>query len=367
MKPRQKERIAVGTQAALPGNELLDARDSPGVCSDDNHWLTGIAVVIPCYRVTRHIVTVLAAIGPEVDLIYCVDDACPDQSGDYIASHVEDPRIRLLRHSENLGVGGATMTGYRQAARDGATVIVKLDGDGQMDPRLIKTLVGPVLRGEADYTKGNRFFDLTQIGQMPSIRIIGNAILSMMTKLSTGYWDVFDPTNGYTAIHADVARYIPYGKISKRYFFESDMLFRLGTYRAVVIDIPMDASYGDESSGLNVGRIIGEFAGKHVRNFFKRIVYNYVLRDMPLASLQLLVGGVLLVFGASFGTWHWWRSVTTHVEATAGTVMIPTMCILVGMQLVLAFLAYDIANVPRRPIQGFLGFLGAARHASSEI
>lgn len=185
---------------------------------------------------------------------------------------------------------------------------------------------------------------------MPGIRIFGNAVLSLMTKLSTGYWDLFDPTNGYTAIHADVAKLIPCEKVSRRYFFESDLLFRLSTFRVVVVGIPMDARYGDEESGLKVGRIIGEFARNHVRNFFKRIVYNYLLRDMPLASLQLLAGVVLLAFGALFGGWHWWLSMTTHVQATAGTVMIPTMCILMGLQLVLAFLAYDIANVPRRPI-----------------
>jgi glycosyltransferase involved in cell wall biosynthesis len=314
-----------------------------------------VAVVIPCYKVTAHILGVLARIGPEVGRVYCVDDACPQGSGDLVERECRDPRVRVVRNPANLGVGGAVMAGYRQAMADGAEVLVKIDGDGQMDPALVPAFVAPIARGEADYTKGNRFFDLAQIHQMPALRIAGNAALSLLTKLSTGYWDVFDPTNGYTAIHARAAGALPFDKISSRYFFESDMLFRLGTFRAVVVDVPMDARYGDEQSGLQVGRILGEFAGKHLRNFSKRLFYNYFLRDFPLASLELVLGLALLGFGVAFGGWHWWLSSATGIAASAGTVMIPTMSVLVGLQLVLAFLAYDIANVPRRPLQSTLG------------
>lgn len=313
-----------------------------------------IAVVIPCYRVTRHIMGVLSKIVAEVDLIYCVDDACPDGSADFIEQHCVDRRLRILRHAENQGVGGAVLTGYDQAVADGASVIVKIDGDGQMDPGLLMAFVNPILRGEADYTKGNRFFDLKRIHEMPKVRILGNAILSLFTKLSTGYWDLFDPTNGYTAIHANAARFLPREKLSKRYFFETDILFRLSILRAVVVDVPMDARYGDEESGLKIKRIVGEFAAKHARNLFKRLAYNYFLRDLPLASLQLFVGLGLLAFGVIFGCWHWWISASTNVGATTGTVMIPTMSLLVGIQLVLAFLSYDIANVPRRVMHTLL-------------
>ena len=109
---------------------------------------------------------------------------------------------------------------------------------------------------------------------MPAIRLFGNAVLSFMTKISSGYWDLFDPTNGYTAIHVDVAKRLPFDKISKRYFFETDILFRLNTLRAVVQDVPMDASYGDEVSNLKISKIVGEFIIKHCRNFTKRIVDN---------------------------------------------------------------------------------------------
>lgn len=308
-----------------------------------------IAVVIPSYRVTRHILDVISALGPEVWRVYVIDDNCPEESGNHVQTHCLDQRIVVLRHETNQGVGGAVMTGYRAAIADGATVIVKIDGDGQMDPSLILNFAGPILEGEADYTKGNRFFDLEEIGKMPPVRLFGNTVLSLMTKLSSGYWDLFDPTNGYTAIHADVARHLPFEKISKRFFFETDMLFRLNTLHAVVIDIPMPARYGLEASNLKVSKVIGEFFIKNVRNFAKRIFYNYYLRDISLASIELPLGLLLLIAGGSYGAWHWWVSGTSGVATPAGTVMLSALPILMGLQLVLAFLAYDIASVPRRP------------------
>jgi dolichol-phosphate mannosyltransferase len=309
-----------------------------------------IAVVIPSYRVTRHVLDVIAGIGPEVSRIYVVDDQCPDGSGALVRGACADPRVTVLQHAKNQGVGGAVMTGYRAAIADGATIIVKLDGDGQMDAGLIPDFIAPILAGEADYTKGNRFYDLEQIGAMPPVRLFGNALLSLMTKLSSGYWDLFDPTNGYTAIHADAARHLPFDKISQRYFFETDMLFRLNTLHAAVVDVPMDAVYGDEVSNLKISRIATEFLAKHVRNFFKRLFYNYYLRNMSLASIELPLGLLLFGFGTVFGLRHWVHAIRTDIATPAGTVMLAALPVLMGAQLILAFLAYDIAAVPRRAI-----------------
>jgi len=184
---------------------------------------------------------------------------------------------------------------------------------------------------------------------MPKGRIFGNAVLSFMTKLSSGYWDLFDPTNGYTAIHADVVRFLPLEKISRRYFFETDMLFRLNTIRAVVVDVPMCARYADEVSSLKASRIISEFLFKHVRNFCKRIFYNYYLRDLSLASIELPVGLAMVGFGTGFGAHHWLGSVQQGVPTPAGTVMLAALPLLMGVQLILAFIGYDIASVPKRP------------------
>jgi len=309
-----------------------------------------VAVVIPSYRVAQHICGVIVQIPPLVSDIYVVDDACPDQSGAFVQEHCTDPRVKVLFNPVNLGVGGATMAGYRAAIAAGAAVIVKIDGDGQMDPMLIATFIQPLLAGEADYTKGNRFYDLEMIKRMPGIRIFGNAVLSLLTKLSSGYWNLFDPTNGYTAIHASVCRRLPFEKISNRYFFETDVLFRLNTLRAVVVDIPMEAKYEGEISNLKISRVLGDFLYKHARNFTKRIFYNYYLRDMSLASVELVVGLCLSIFGIVYGGYHWIASADLGVATPAGTVMLAAMPLLVGLQLILQFIGYDIASVPKRPL-----------------
>jgi len=151
------------------------------------------------------------------------------------------------------------MSGYQAAISDRVDVVVKIDGDGQMAPELLPKFVAPIAVHDADYTKGNRFYDLANINRMPAVRILGNAVLSFLSKLSTGYWDIFDPTNGYTAIHARVLKSLPLDRISPGYFFETDMLFRMNTVRAVVVDVPMDAVYEGGSSNLRISRILGEF------------------------------------------------------------------------------------------------------------
>lgn len=309
-----------------------------------------VAVVIPCYKVTRHVLDVIARIGPECHLVFVVDDCCPDGSGALVTAQCNDARVQVIRHAANLGVGGAVMTGYRAAIDAGATVIVKIDGDGQMPPELLPLFIRPITSGAADYTKGNRFYDLTSLRRMPTTRLFGNAMLSFTTKLSAGYWNLFDPTNGYTAINADVARHLPFDKISRRYFFETDILFRLNILRAVVVDVPMDTVYEDEKSNLRISRIIGEFALKNGRNLGKRIFYNYFLRDFSLASIELIVGLCLSIFGVVYGAIHWIESSTSGQLTSAGTVMVSALPLLVGIQLLISFLNYDIASVPRRPI-----------------
>lgn len=309
-----------------------------------------ISVVIPAYKVKDHVLQVIENIGSEVCKIYVVDDCCPAGSGEFVSKNCSDSRVTVLRNKVNLGVGGAVMAGYQAAIADGMDVIVKVDGDGQMDPRLIPHFCAPIIEGRADYTKGNRFFDLTKIGRMPFMRLFGNAALSFMTKLSSGYWNIFDPTNGYTAISARVASHLPMQKISQRYFFETDMLFRLNTLRAVVMDIPMDAVYGEEESNLKISKIIGEFFLKHIRNLGKRIFYNYFLRDMTVASFELVLGILLLGFGGAFGVINWIAALSQHALTPLGTIMLAALPILTGLQLVLAFLNYDIASVPFQPI-----------------
>ncbi len=249
-----------------------------------------------------------------------------------------------------MGVGGAVITGYRAALRLNVEIFIKLDGDGQMDPTLIPLLSEPILCGNADYAKGNRFFNPEDVQTMPAIRIFGNAVLSFFTKISTGYWNVFDPTNGFTAIHRSVLQILPLNKIDNRYFFESDMLFRLSTIRAVVMDVPMTAKYDCEKSNLIVKKIIFPFLIGHGRNLMKRIFYQYFLRDFNIASVELVLGILMVVFSLVFGLYQWMLSATTGIVATPGAVMIAALPALAGMQLLLSFLNFDFQNIPSVPL-----------------
>lgn len=302
-----------------------------------------VAVVIPCYRVAAHIGALVSAIGPEAHAIYIVDDSCPEGSGKVVQHELADPRVQVMFHDRNQGVGGATMTGMREALADGADILVKIDGDGQMDPRLLPRFINSIRSGEADFAKGNRFFDPAGLAAMPLTRLVGNAVLSFLAKLSTGYWRSFDPTNGYIAIHAKVAELLPWDRIDKRYFFESDLLFRLNILQAKVVDIPMPAVYGSERSNLRPWREILPFMLGHTRNFGKRVVYNYFLRNFSIASVELVLGLLLLMFGTVYGVVNWSPG---GVPATAGTVMLAGLPVIVGFQLVLAFINYDIQVTP---------------------
>lgn len=309
-----------------------------------------VAVVMPCYAVRERVLDVLRAVPDYVSSIYCVDDVCPQGSGDYIETHIVDPRIRVIRHERNLGVGGAMITGYRAALAGGADIVVKIDGDGQMDPRLIDLFIAPILAGEADYTKGNRFYRPESLGSMPALRLYGNALLSLLNKLSTGYWQTFDPNNGYTAIHARVLDILPLHKVAQGYFFEADMLFRLSTVRAVVVDVPMDAVYGNEKSNLRIWMVALPILTGHLRNFWKRLFYAYFLRDFSVASIEWVLGTTLLLFGVLFGSREWLQSAQNGEFASAGIVMIAALPIIIGVQMLLSAINFDVQSVPRRAI-----------------
>ena len=310
-----------------------------------------IAVVIPCHRVAGSICDVIASITPDIAHIICIDDACPENSGDVIdEKYSSDPRVHVIRHGINKGVGAAVVTGYREALRKGAQIVAKIDGDGHMDAHQIPRLIALIAAGQADYTKGNRFYSLESTATMPLSRIIGNAGMSFLAKMSSGYWELFDPANGFTAIHSNVLAVLPLEKLSERYFFETDMLFRLNTLRAVVTDIPMPAKYGREKSGLNETHSLLTFPFLHARNFLKRIGYNYFLRDFNIATLNMVLGLSSLIFGLTFGVASWHAASAESVLASPGTVMLAGLPIIVGTQLFLNFLAFDMSNQPSVPI-----------------
>ena len=328
---------------------------------------TSVAVVIPCYRAAGSIAQVVASVPDFVRIIVCVNDCSDDNMAEVLETvSSDDPRVIVVNHDVNKGVGGATVSGYLRALEEGAEILVKIDADGQMDTDFIAPLIAPIIEGSADYTKGNRFFDLEEVRCMPTVRLIGNAGLSLMTKLTTGYWDLFDPTNGFTAIHGNVARILPLRKLHQRYFFESDLLFRLSTVRARVVDVPMVPIYGDEVSNMSATKTLVSFPFLHARNLFKRIVYNYILRGFSAASLSLLVGLPLVLFGLLFGIDAWVESARTGMPATAGTVMLSAVPLLIGFQLILGFLQHDVASVPKLAIYKRVQRLSALKSKGQE-
>jgi len=311
-------------------------------------------VVIPAYRAAATILPVIEAIGPEIDLVVVVDDACPEGTALSVTNRCCDPRVVALMHDANQGVGGAFLTGMRYAIERGADIIVKIDADGQMDPSQVPALIDPIVSGRADYVKGDRFFFLTYAASMPSARLFGNLALSFMAKLSSGYWTIMDPTNGFFAIHARVAELLDDERIAKRFFFETDLLFHLGLIRAKVVEFPMHASYGDEVSNLRISQQLAPFLAGHLRNTFSRILYRYFFREFSLASIQLVAGAALFGFGLLFGLYHWWSAPPDQLVPT-GTIMIAALTFLIGFQLLLSFLNYDISSSPREPLHPFLG------------
>lgn len=310
-----------------------------------------IAIVIPAYRVERDIETVLRGIPDYIKTIIVVDDASPDTGADLVAAMAkQDKRIELIRHEQNQGVGGAMLTGFRKALELGAQIVVKLDGDGQMDPIHIPALITPLIAGDADYVKGNRFRDFGALQQMPLIRRIGNLGLSFLTKAATGYWNIFDPTNGYFAIRADVLAQLPLAKIDRGYFFETSMLSHLYLLDAYVMDLTIPARYGGETSNLSIRRVLFEFPLKLTRTLMRRMVLKYFIFDFSMMSIYLLTGIPLLLFGLIFGITKWIQYAQLGIAAPTGTVILPTLSVILAIQILLSAIEIDLNAAPRKVI-----------------
>jgi dolichol-phosphate mannosyltransferase len=308
-----------------------------------------IALVIPAYRVENEIKDVLSALPGYIQYIIVIDDCSPDRSGEIISMCAElDNRIHLIRHKQNQGVGGAMITGFKKALDFEAEFIVKVDGDGQMNPDYLPALLTPLIEGKADYVKGNRFHDFIALQQMPFVRRFGNIFLSFLVKAATGYWNIFDPTNGYFAINANILRRIPFEKIASTYYFETSMLSELYLLGAYVLDVPIPARYGNEKSNLNIYKVLLEFPPRLIKTLTKRVILKYFLYDFSIVSLYLLAGVPLFLFGVIFGTIQWIKYTTLDIPAPTGTIILPMMCVLLGIQFIMSALQADIQSVPSR-------------------
>lgn len=308
-----------------------------------------IVVVIPCYNVAKHIEEVIHAIPSSIAWIITINDCSKDETESILVRLAkEDNRLIYLKHDINQGVGGAMITGYNKSIELNADITIKMDGDGQMDPAYIPALIKPIDDDKADFTKGNRFRDFKALRAMPFARRIGNLGLSFMIKAASGYWNMFDPTNGYTAIRNETLKSIDVKKIHKRYFFETSMLIELYYTNAVIQDIPIKARYGDEVSGLSLTKTLFEFPPKLFYALTRRIILKYFLFDFNIASIYFLFGTPLFVSGSFLGLKNYLMYAGGTVFAPTGTVVIPTLLIILGFQLLLTAISYDITNYPKK-------------------
>jgi dolichol-phosphate mannosyltransferase len=334
--------------AGLPKASVTIARQMPQKIDFKAHE---IAAVVPAYRVERDIESVLRGLPRYLKHVIVVDDGSPDQTPIRVSALARrDPRLILIRHARNQGVGGAMITGFRKALELGAQIIVKVDGDGQMDTNNLPDLVAPLIEGTADYTKGNRFRDFAALRRMPLVRRIGNMGLGFLAKAATGYWNLFDPTNGFLAIRSEVLAQLPLEDLDRTYFFEISMLANLYLLGAVVQDIPMPARYRGEVSSLLVHRVLFEFPGKLFATTVRRAVLKNFIYDFSMISIYLLAGLPLLLFGVIFGGYEWIRYAGLGIAAPTGTVMLATLSVLLGIQLLLSAIESDLRSVPRQPL-----------------
>ena len=312
-----------------------------------------VAVVIPAYRVAGQIQRVVRGLPDWVRTIIVVVDASPDDTAARLRELIEQGELRLtvIEHETNQGVGGAMITGFRAALKSGAEIVVKMDGDDQMDPRHLPDMLAPLLESRADITKGNRYASFAALRQMPAVRLMGNAALTFLVKAATGYWTMFDPANGYVAMRRTVLEVMNLQRLPRRYFFECGFLIEAGMRRAVVQDVAIDAKYADEHSSLSVPRTALSFPPRLLKGLMRRIFWRYFVHDFSAASLFLVCGLPLFLFGTMYG-------LRLYIDlnfgdigyATAGQVMIAALPIALGFQLLLQAVVLDIAGVPRTPI-----------------
>lgn len=308
-----------------------------------------VAAVVPAYDEGRLIVEVVSGLPGWMDWIIVVDDASRDDTAAQV-ERIADPRVVLLRHESNRGVGAASVTGFEEALRRGADIVVKLDGDGQMDPEQLPALLDPLLCHQADMAKANRYFSLDSVRRMPAVRMLGNAGLTFLVKLASGYWNSFDPANGYLAIRASVLRMLPLDRLPRRFFFESGLLVELGILRAVVWNVPIPARYGDDRSTLSVARVLLDFPPRLVWGLCRRIFWRYYVHDFSAVSVFLLLGVPAFLFGTLKGTAIWIQRSSRGEFTPAGMVMLLAMPIILGFQLILQAVVLDVGNVPTQPL-----------------
>ncbi len=306
-----------------------------------------VGCIIPCFRGGQDTINVIKSALKYVNLIVLVDDMCPLKTGKKVESiFSETNKVKVLFQKKNLGVGGATKKGMEYLLDLNFEIILKVDADGQINPELIPSLIDPLINGEFDANKGNRFSSLDHVLSMPLVRVIGNLGLSFLNKLSTGYWELFDPTNGFIAIKKSALKQVRLDKVDNRYFFESDLLFQCSLQNICFTQLPMKSKYSNEVSSLSPLKEIFRFGKQHFINLFKRIIYQYFLLDFNIGSFELFSGSITGFILISFMVKVYLKGTIDNQFATPGEANLIGLLSIITAQLLIGFLYYDSTQQP---------------------
>ncbi|HET8960446.1 glycosyltransferase family 2 protein [Nocardioides sp.] len=304
-----------------------------------------VAVVVPAHNESRLIGRVVTTSPQLVDHVIVVDDASTDATAD-AARDTADARLEVIELEQNQGVGGAILAGHQRALELDADVSVVMAGDAQMDPDHLPALLDPIADGSAQFTKANRFYAYGSFDGMPRHRVFGNVVMSFMTKAASGYWGLFDPQNGYTAIHRTALERLTFDRIAKRYDFENDLLIHLNILGVTARDVPVPALYAEEVSGMRLGKVAPALLARLWRGFWHRIWRKYVLQSFSPVALMLFSGLALLLVGLAVGIFILANTLGPPV-ASAGTVVMCVGPLLSGLHLLIFALFLDIQEGTR--------------------
>ena len=302
-----------------------------------------VAVVVPAFDEERLIGTTLAGIPELVDRIFVVDDASRDTTAER-ARATGGPRVVVISHEQNEGVGAAIITGYERALAEEIDVVCVMAGDNQMDPADLEAIAGPVVRDEVDYAKANRLFTGRAWELIPRTRYLGNAVLSLLTKIASGYWHVADSQSGYTAIGRSTLELLDLDRIYRRYGFPNDMLVHLNVLNARVRDVPSRPVYGvGESSGIRLTRVVPAISWLLLKGFFWRMREKYVIRDFHPLVFFYFFGFLFSAMGLALGlTVTILRFTGNHL--TAATVVLVALLLMAGLLFTLFAMLFDMES-----------------------
>jgi glycosyltransferase involved in cell wall biosynthesis len=303
-----------------------------------------IAAVVPAYNESKLIGKTIMTMPDFVDLIIVVNDKSTDDTSDQ-ARAVGDPRVVVIDHAVNTGVGGAIMDGHQRALDLGADINVVMAGDAQMDPSYLPSLLDPICDNGYEFTKANRFFSASALAGMPIVRLAGSVALSFATKLASGYWNLFDPQNGYTAIKRSALLRIPAKKIARGYAFENDLLIWLNIAGARAKDVPIPAVYGEAVSSMRIHRVMVSISSLLFAGFWRRMLRKHVLQSFSPVALLFFSGLSLVTFGTAVGVWVVVETLGPPV-ATTGSVLLAVGPLLTGIHMLVNALMLDIQSTP---------------------